>query len=587
MIAAQHHRGPDANGFWSDTSCDQTRLALGHARLAIRDLSAAGLQPMIGDQVGLTPDGRYVLCFNGEILNDAELRAELVPAGFTPRSTSDAEVLIAAWARWREQCLPKLVGFFAFLLYDRRDHVLWAVRDRFGVKPLYLHRGRGETRTFRFASEIGGLFADHRVPREPNPVTWSGYLAQGRTDEGTSTFWQEVERLEAGSWMRIDQHDVCTQRWYDLPARLATQGLDERDEGAVKSEVLGLLQESVRLRFRSDVPVGINLSGGLDSSTLLALVQEVQGADSEVAAFHFATGDPRYDELPWVERMLEATRHPLVPVRLAPRDVPDLAAALWRCNLEPYGGLPTVAYAALFREARRRGVFVLLDGQGIDEACAGYDYHLRALTDSSGAAAVSVPIQGASDPLRPQALVPEFRELAEAAPTPVHPQAPLGDETNRRLLDLQLRDLLVTKLPRALRFNDRASMLASCELREPFLDHRLVELALRQPIHRKIERRPDGTPGARKAMIRAIARELLPSAVVDAPKRPVQTPQREWLRGDLRDWTQAQLASAQRAVPEWLDVATMEREWETFQGGDVENGFFVWQWVTLGWLAAN
>ena len=458
MIGAQRHRGPDADGFWSNPDGDHQRVALGHARLAIRDLSDAGLQPMFGDLSGLDPDGRFVLCFNGEILNDAELGAELAAAGFTPRSSSDAEVLIAAWAHWGPECLDKLVGFFAFLLFDRRERVLWAVRDRFGVKPLYLHRGPEGSDHLRFASEIGAFFADERIPREPDPVTWARYLAQGRTDEGSRTFWRGIERLEAGTWMRIDERGAQSQRWYDLPARLEAQGLDTRDEPTVRSEVRALLAESVRLRFRSDVPVGINLSGGLDSSTLLALVHEVQGPDSDVAAFHFATGDPRYDELPWVERMLERTRHPLVPVHISPKDVPDLAAMLWRHNLEPYGGLPTVAYAALFAEARRRGVLVLLDGQGIDEAWAGYDYHLRAVSGTAPTTDSTVPIQGATDPLRREVLAPELLARAESATSGPAPRANVGDNADRRLLDLQLRDLLVTKLPRALRFNDRASM---------------------------------------------------------------------------------------------------------------------------------
>lgn len=584
MIAAQRHRGPDAEGSWSDTD-DGHRVALGHARLAIRDLSEAGLQPMVGELIGLAPEGRYVLCFNGEILNDAELRAELEPSGFVPRSASDAEVLLAAWARWGPECLPKLIGFFAFLLFDRRERALWAVRDRFGVKPLYLHQSHGDTRTLRFASEIGGLFADPRVPREPNPLTWSRYLSQGRTDEGRQTFWQGVQRVEAGTWMRIDSRGVHAQRWYDLPARLEEQGLERRDEGSVREELRQLLEHSVRLRFRSDVPVGINLSGGLDSSTLLALVHAVQGRESNVAAFHFATGDERYDELPWVEQMLDQTRHPLVPARISPSEVPQLASELWQHNLEPYGGLPTVAYAALFAEARRHGVLVLLDGQGIDEAWAGYDYYLGALDETTQRTSDgSVPIQGATDPLRRQALAPDFASLADTAPTDPVPTAGLGDAVDRRLLNLQLRDLLVTKLPRALRFNDRASMRASCELREPFLDHRLIELALRQPAHRKIEIRDDGGSPVRKAMVRDIARELLPSALVDAPKRPVQTPQREWLRGDLREWAQSQIAAATRGFPDWLRQSVVEEEWQKFQHGRAENGFFVWQWLTLGWL---
>ena len=559
MVAAQQHRGPDGQDVWQPATVGEAdvAIALGHNRLAIRDLSAAGRQPMH------SPDGRYVLSFNGEVYNDHELRQQLDDR-WTFRTATDSEVLLAAWDRWQAGCLDRLIGMFAFLLWDTHERALYAVRDRFGVKPLYVHRG--SQGGLLLASEIGALFAAG-APRQPDPTAWSAYLTRGAHDEGRRTFWQGIERVEAGCLLRVTRDEIAPKRWYDLATHVKQQ--DERPEAEVEAAYRALLEDSVRLRFRSDVPVGINLSGGLDSSTLLALVHAVQGPESAISAFTFFCGDPAYDELPWVEEMLDATHHPLVRCQLHPHDVPRLAQAIAQHQHEPFGGLPTLAYSRLFEAARERGVIVLLDGQGMDEQWASYDYYRRALEAPVGQPLPSV--QGThQSPVRPHCLAPELRSLAAEE---AEPSFGTGD----RLRDLQLRDLLTTKLPRALRFNDRVSMQASCELREPFLDHRLVELAIRQPTERKIAR--DGTS---KAMLRKIASELLPSALVEAPKRPVQTPQREWLQGPLRGWAEAMIHRAQACFPDWLDPKGVDHEWSRFVSGEVDNGFFAWQWISLG-----
>ena len=568
IVDAQRHRGPDAQDLWHDA---ESRLVLGHDRLAIRDLSDAGIQPMHD------PSGRYVVSFNGEILNDAELRSAL-ESRVRFRTRTDTEVLLAAWARWGEDCLERLIGFFAFLLYDRRERTLWAVRDRFGVKPLYLHRPTSGG--VLAASEISALITAG-APPDRNDETWAAYLARGVHDEGRRTFWRGIERLEAGCLARYRAGELTHRRWYDGAARMAD--VETRDEAAVIEDYRALLEDSVRLRFRSDVPVGINLSGGVDSSLLLALVHRLEGEESDVAAFTFTCGDDRYDELPWVEQMLDQTRHPLVVAQLTADAVPDLATDVHRHQLEPFGGLPTLAYARLFEHARRAGVIVLLDGQGMDEQWAGYDYYAQLVGGATlhGTALHRSAIQGsAGSPTRPDCLVPEALALdAPATSAPSNPtswQLTASTSANAcAVRDRQLRDLFETKLPRALRFNDRVSMRASCELREPFLDHRLVELAMRQPLGRK--RR--GATG--KVLLRQIARDLTPKRVAEAPKRALQTPQREWLRGPLRDWAEAMI---DRGIEHsgMLDRRVATREWQSFLRGEIDQGFFAWQWISLG-----
>jgi asparagine synthase (glutamine-hydrolysing) len=548
------HRGPDDAGLWSHPDGG---VALGHRRLSIIDLSEAGRQPFADTS------GRYRLVFNGELYNYRELRAEL--AGYPFRTATDTEVLLAAYTRWGPACLDRLIGMFAFAVWDDERRELFAARDRFGVKPLYV--ATDTDGTVLLASEIKALHAAG-VPREPDRAAWATYLVSGVADFEDRTFWAGIAPLPAGSWLRIGPTGPEQGRWYDLVDRVGT-GHDERDDATVRTEYATLLDATVRLRFRSDVPVGINLSGGLDSASLLATVDRVGDAERHVRAFTFVTDDDRYDELPWVRTMLAATDHPLHLAPLHAQDVPELALDVQRAADEPYGGIPTLAYARLFEQARADGVVVLLDGQGMDEQWAGYDYYEHA---GSGAPVV----QGStSSAVRPDAVSPELRSLAATHARPVAD----GDDHLDPVQRLQVRDITRTKLVRALRFNDRISMRASVELREPFLDHRLVELALRQPRDRKIR------AGVRKHFLRELVTPWLPGALVEAPKRPLQTPQREWLRGPLRSWVEATVDDGLAWRPDFLVADAARRELTAFLDGEGDNAHFVWQWVSLGLTA--
>jgi len=553
LVRAQAHRGPDGSGVYCTPD---GRAGLGHNRLSIIDLSAAGDQPMV------SADGRYWIVFNGEIYNYRELRAEL--SDYPYQSQSDTEVILAAYVRWGAPCLDRFIGMFAFLLWDSRTGQLFAARDRFGVKPLYYAQQGG---ALLLASEPPAL---HRagVPAQPAAAAWATYLTHGLLDHDSGTFWEGIYSLPAGHSLTWQDGQIVTRQWYDLAAQVGAAN-DDRPLAQVRAEYRALLLDSVRLRFRSDVPVGINLSGGLDSALLLGLVQAVQGATSTVRAFTFATGDPAYDELPWVRQMLAHTQHPSTVAWLTPDAVPALALAVQRRQAAPFGGLPTLAYARLFEEARAAGVIVLLDGQGMDEQWAGYDYYRAALPGASGVVGV---VQGTGEsPLRPACLRPAFRAAAAAFMPPV----PFTD----RLRNAQYRDLCYTKIPRALRFNDRVSMRAGTELREPFLDHRLVELALRQPPERKI------VGATHKWLLRGIAADLLPAGVAAAPKRPLQTPQREWLRGPLRGWAAACITAALDGDSAWLDRDAVWAAWQAYAGGAGDNSFYVWQWINVGLLA--
>jgi len=554
MISAQRHRGPDADGRFLDASgC----AGLGHNRLSIIDLSPAGQQPMSN------ADETLRIAFNGEIYNYLELRAEL--SDYPYRTNTDTEVILAAFEKWGEGCVDHFLGMFAFLIWDSRKRRLFAARDRFGVKPLYYHHRHDGT--LFAASEIAALHAAG-VCTSPKASVWATYFAHGHHDHSEKTFWDQAYSLPAGHTLTWQDGRIQIRCWYDLATAVGSE-YDERTIEVVEEEYLALLQESVKLRFRADVPVGINLSGGLDSSVLLGLVQKIQGADSAVQAFTYVTGDPRYDELPWVQQMLAHTAHPSVVCEFRAEDVPALAASVQAHESEPFGGLPTLAYARVFEHARAQGVLVLLDGQGMDEQWAGYDYYLSELNSHANSQPASI-LQGTKQsPLRPECLMPGFRSLA----VPLAASRPFPDGLRNR----QYQDSRYTKIPRALRFNDRVSMRSSTELREPFLDHRLFELALRQPADRKI------IPGERKWMLRKIAKRLVPENLANTPKRPLQTPQREWLAGPLRGWSQDCIEAAlDHFGGVWLNPKEVRAAWTAYLSGTSDNSYYIWQWISLG-----
>lgn len=504
--------------------------------------------------------GRYWLIFNGEVYNYLEIRPQLEQE-FNFRTRTDSEVVLYAYIKWGPACLDKFIGMFSFAIWDNKEKVLFAARDRFGVKPF--HYAFDNAHNFLFASEIKTLFAGGAA-QLPNENIWAAYLKEGKYDHNSYTFWKGVNKLDGGHYLIYKDERLNIHKWYDFAAHTGIIE-DKRDIQSVIEEYYALVKENVGLRFRADVQVGINISGGLDSSALLNIVDKVQGAENKVKAFTFITGDDRYDELPWVNQMISKTHHPLTPCLLTAEEVPDLAASVQYYEDEPFGGIPNLAYAKIFEEARKQGVTVLLDGQGMDEQWAGYDYYRKAAFGE-----VTQTVQGANDsPVQPGCLTQEFKLIADETIFP----KPYPDA----LRNLQYRDAFYTKIPRALRFNDRISMRASTELREPFLDHRMFELAFRQTADKKIH----GEQG--KWLLRELLKQHLPGKVVEAPKRPLQTPQREWLRENLKEWAQAQIETALKGFGgSWFKKEEVWNKWQSFLAGESDNSFYVWQWVNLG-----
>lgn len=544
MLDKQIHRGPDALGTWVNENA-----FLGHNRLSILDLSEGANQPMLSNC------GRYVIIFNGEIYNYLELKDSL---NYSFRNKSDTEVLLALYLKHQYKMLNYLNGMFAFAIWDKQEKKVFAGRDRFGVKPFYYSIYKDQ---LVFASEIKTLIAAG-VPDSPNEQVWADYFVHGSYGFPEETFYKNIHQLPPGNSLTYKVGDLSPKitPYYDFISKVESQKVFE-DKNKLEEEYLELLLDSIRLRFRSDVPVGFNVSGGLDSSILLAMISAFKNGETKnVEAFSFYTGDDRYDELPWVKELISKTNSPLNPVLLELSDVPNLIEKVTYFQDEPYGGFPTLAYSKVFEAARSKGVFVLLDGQGMDEAWAGYDYYR---TDSKAV------VQGIKSPLtRPNALSTEFRLLARQITYP--------EPFDNDLQNKQFRDLYYTKIPRALRFNDRVSMMHSTELREPFLDYRLVEMAFAQKEEMKI----------RENQGKWLPRQLVKNTLVNialAPKRPLQTPQREWIGGAMADYVEERINMLKTSS--WFERSALDQEWKKYKSGQNDNSFFIWQWINSSFHA--
>jgi asparagine synthase (glutamine-hydrolysing) len=543
MLDDQKHRGPD----YMDSYVEDKRIALGHNRLSVIDLSSNANQPFLSE------DKNLVMVFNGEIYNYLEIRAEL-ETKYTFRTHSDTEVLLNAYREWGEDCLEKCNGMFSFAIWNVKEQTFFAARDRFGVKPFYYYFNETD---FYFASEIKTIWSAG-IPKTPNDKVWLNYFSDGSYGMPEETFWQNIKQLPPGHFLTLKNNSLQIKKWYFFSENVAMlTGHSEKDDEAY---ITYLLLEAINLRFRADVPVGFNLSGGLDSSALLALIDQQHINKSSVEAFTFITNDDRYDELTWVKLMLENRPYHLNICPLQANEVPDLSFKIAQNQSEPYGGIPTIAYSKIFERAGSKGVKVLLDGQGADEAWAGYDYY----TNNSNNV-----IQGMSgSPFKRNVLDSEFSKNYSKT---VY-EKPFAEE----LLNLQYRDLFYTKIPRALRFNDRVSMLHGTELREPFLDYKLVEYVFSRPQDFKIK------DGIQKWMLRKIANKYLKKDLVLAPKRPLQTPQREWLSHELKDWVTSEIEILK--THHWFDKKELQSELDSFFNGNNQSSFHIWQWINAAQL---
>ena len=354
MLQIQNHRGPDATDFWTDKNC-----IFGHNRLSIIDLSQTANQPMHSEC------DQYVIVFNGEIYNYLELKNELKKE-YNFKTNSDTEVILAGFKKWGKKILNELNGMFSFAIWDKKNQVLFAARDRFGVKPFYYSFKEGQ---FFFASEIKTLWAAN-IKKNRNNKVWANYLVHASYGLPNETFWENIYQLPAAHYFEIDFKngfdDIKTFNWYNFIENI--HNISTVTNNNLEETYFNLLQDAIKLRFRSDVPIGLNVSGGLDSSILIILVQQYLKSSESIEGFTFFSGNENYDETQWVRQIMQKTSFNLNEVKFNVEQILNLIEEIAAIQDEPFGGFPTLAYSLLFKEARSKGIKVLLDGQGMDEA---------------------------------------------------------------------------------------------------------------------------------------------------------------------------------------------------------------------------
>jgi len=598
MLDAMPYRGPDGSGVWTAPG-----VGLGHLRLSIIDL-AAGAQPM------LTEDESLAVVFNGEIYNFAEVRAELEDKGHVFRTHSDTEVILHGYRQWGEACVERFHGMFAFALFDARAQSLWMARDRLGVKPL--HYALLSDGSLIFGSELKSLLAHPLLRRAPDISAVEDYMAYGYIPDDACLV-AGVKKLGAGETLRLVRGRPVSnpQRYWDVSFADRTKS----KPAELEEELVALMRQAVRSRMVADVPLGAFLSGGVDSSSVVALMAEASKQAVKTCTIGFDVAS--LDETAYADRIARrfATDH---RSRIVSPDDYSLIDTLAFHFDEPFAdasALPTYRVCELAREQ----VTVALSGDGADEAFAGYRRHrfqmqgerVRALLPARlrqslfGTLGRYYPkADWAPRPLRAKSTLLELAGEggeAYAASVGVTPYdlrrhlftqdvktalgayraedryiAAMANAPARDALDrAQYADIRIWLPGDILTKTDRMSMAVSLEAREPLLDHRIVEFAARLPVSQRIR----GNSG--KYLMKKAMEPYLPQDILYRPKMGFVTPISDWFRGPLAGEATAVAGGSALAKTGWFDTKLLGKVAADHRSGLADHGRLLWQLVML------
>jgi asparagine synthase (glutamine-hydrolysing) len=547
------HRGPDDAGLiWFDDSSS----GLAHRRLSIIDLSPAGHQPMCNETADLW------IVFNGEIYNYKELREELLAKGVRLRSNTDTEVLLYAYQYWDEECLHKLNGMFAFAIYDSRKRKLFAARDRLGIKPFYYHFQNG---CLVFASEIKAILSSTLVSKRPD---LQALHTPARFQVSPWTGFKDILKLPPAHCMTLEDGNLSVRQYWSLhPTERAA------NEASLIEELDALLSDSVRLQMRADVPVGVFLSGGLDSSIVSALMRVNTQQTVHSFTIKFSAEDQKFERMTpdevyarQVAKQFDFTPHEL---EIQPQVDELLPRMVWHMD-EPLSDPAAINTYLISRAARDLNIVVLLNGMGGDEVFGGYRKQLACLTAESyqaivpGAvrrmvqyAAERIPVATSTRGLKQVRWGKRFLSFASAPRSERYLMSDLSlmptqfsqlfsskmsyydshffkSQAGRfksnglsYLTQMCLNDTLVFLPEHNLTYSDKASMAASIESRPPLTDHRIVEFMFSVPPRQRIHRL------TQKHLLKKVAGKYLPENIIFRPKAPFASPLRSWVRGPL------------------------------------------------------
>lgn len=591
MAETLRHRGPDGQGVWTD---EDAGLCLAHRRLSILDLSAAGAQPMV------STSGRFVISYNGETYSHAELRSELEAKGYRFRGHSDTEVIVEAINEWGiDATVKRLIGMFAIAVWDRAQRVLTLVRDRMGIKPLYWGKVAG---AFTFGSELKALRVLPGWRGEIDRDALTAYMRYCYVPTPYSIY-RGVSKLEPGVILEVDAQGRVTQRRYwDTRALMAEATRHQVAMGDAEAidHLDGLLRDAVARRMVADVPVGAFLSGGIDSSLVVAQMQAV--SERPVHTFSIGFDEQGYDESQYAAAVAQhlGTQHTQLVV--TPREAMDVIPELPQWYDEPFADSSQIPTLLVSRLARF-DVTVALSGDGGDELFAGYTRYTvansvwqpfqslpgwmrRAMPALIGTLSprqwdiLARPIPGRwrpphfgqrlyklKDAMAASGVNEYYRPLISHWSRPdqvvvggCEPFHLLDDQTLAHEIPdmverMQLIDMLTYLPDDILTKVDRASMAVGLETRVPLIDHRIVAFACSLPPSQRIR------GGQSKWLLRQVLNRYVPSSLVDRPKMGFGVPIDTWLRGPLRDWAEALLDPARLRAQGMLDVEQVRVKW--------------------------
>ena len=598
MTDAMAVRGPDDSGVWTAPG-----VAFGHRRLSVIDVEGSP-QPMLSE------DEALAIVFNGEIYNYVALRRELEARGARFRTQGDTEVLLAGWSAWGPAMLDRLVGMFAFAIHDERAHALFMARDRLGVKPL--HYAELADGALVFASELKGLLAHPLVRREPSLQAVEDYLAYGYIPDDACLV-AGVRKLPAGTFLLVERGKPVPnpRRWWSLSFAERARG----SQAELEEELLERMREGVRSRMVADVPLGAFLSGGVDSSAVVALMAEA--SPKAVSTCTIGFDEAGHDERSYARTVAErfATDH---RERVVDADDFALIDALVAAFDEPFADASALATYQVCRLARE-AVTVALAGDGADEALAGYRRHrfqaaeervrgllptdlrarvfgalgraypkadwaprpLRAKTTllslaNDGAEAYAHAVGMTTPALRRRLFTDAARRALAGHRAEDRYVAAMRDAPARDALDrAQYADMTIWLPGDILTKTDRTSMAVSLEVREPLLDHRLVEFCATLPTSLRLRR------GQGKWLMKKAMERYLPSEILYRPKMGFVTPVSAWFRGALAGEAAGLGRSRTLAETGWFDMAELTRLAEAHRAGREEHGRTLWQFVML------
>ncbi len=594
MTDALQHRGPDDRGVYTDAFGSGFNIALGHRRLTIIDLTKKGHQPM------QSANGDIVLSYNGEVYNYLELREELKAAGYTFDSDSDTEVVLKAYQHWSTDCFARFNGMWGLAIYDRDQERVILSRGRFGQKPLYYSRGEDY---FVFASEPKAIFASGQVERQPNYEKIYRYLSGNYryVDIDDQSFFADVYQVPKASYMVIDSNlNVTTHKYWSLE----TQSIDETltDDDAVKT-YRELFVDAVRLRLRSDVPVGCMLSGGLDSTAITAVAYKV--LNNDITTFSGVTGEDKgvYDESEYIDAVIEATDANYHYIKPDPADIVETVKEMMQYHDEPISTVTWYSLYLIAQQVAREDIPVILNGHGGDELLGGYwdhyHYHFADLEESGQTDQRQREIEGwQSNHGRNPEEIPMWRQrVTDYGNETDSGMSKFADysscftpefaETYRRdirvvplyrpLLQNRMEsELFYETLPASLRPEDRNTMAFSLESRSPFLDYRLVEFCFTLPSHMKIR------GGLGKWIHREAMKDILPESVrTRMDKAGFIAPADEWFRTVNKEQIQAMInapAFEQRGI---YNVDRVREIFDEHVRQEQNHHMFLWQLINL------